>query len=97
MTWHRHSAHVTNTARWRLLRRQILKRDGYKCVQCGAAGMLECDHIKPVRWGGAEYDPENLQMLCRSCHGSKTQSEVWKNGKPDPEKLKWNKLLRGKL
>lgn len=95
MTWHRHSRHVTQTARWRRLRREILRRDNYKCVDCGAAGMLECDHIVPVRDGGAEYDPANLQMLCKRCHATKTQAEIFGNGKIDPEKQKWSRLLRG--
>ena len=94
MTWYRHSAHVTRTARWKRLRREILRRDNYKCVKCGAAGMLECDHIQPVRNGGAEYDPANLQMLCKQCHSTKTRAEVF-GGKIDPEKQKWSRLLRG--
>lgn len=94
MTWHRHSRHVLRTERWKRVRREVLRRDEYKCRQCGVAGALECDHIKPVRDGGAEYDMANLQMLCKSCHASKTQAEIFGHGKPDPEKLKWNRLLR---
>lgn len=94
MTWYRHSAHVTRTSRWKRLRREILRRDNYKCVKCGEAGRQEIDHIKPVRDGGAEYDPDNLQSLCRFCHAAKTRAEVF-GGKIDPEKQKWSRLLRG--
>ncbi|MGA0615564.1 HNH endonuclease [Paracoccus sp. KR1-242] len=94
MSWHRHSAHVIRTERWKRLRKEILRRDNYRCVKCGSAGMLECDHIKPVRDGGGEYDPANLQMLCKPCHAAKTRTEVF-GGKVDPEASRWRKLLRG--
>lgn len=94
MTWHRHSARVIRTERWKRVRVEVLKRDGWACVQCGERGQLECDHIKPVRDGGSEYDPANLQMLCKSCHAVKTRAEVHGNKPPDPEAMKWRKLLK---
>lgn len=58
-----------------MLRLVIFERDGRRCRLCGRAGRLECDHIKPWRDGGAFWDPENLQALCRSCHFTKTARE----------------------
>lgn len=95
MTWHRHSRNIIGTERWKRVRREVMKRDGFKCVLCGAAGRLECDHIKPVRKGGAEYDMDNLQMLCKECHARKTRAEIFGDKPPDPQKIKWAKLLRG--
>ena len=95
--WHRHSAHILKSERWRRVRVEVLNRDNWQCVQCGARGSLEVDHITPVRKGGAEYDLGNLQSLCKRCHSVKTQSEVFKNGKPDPEAMKWRRLLRCEL
>jgi 5-methylcytosine-specific restriction enzyme A len=91
---HRHSAAFISTARWRRLRRLILRRDEYKCVTCGARGRLEVDHIKPVRDAPElAYAADNLQSLCVSCHSAKTAAEVF--GKPeDPEKRKWRLLLK---
>ena len=63
------------TRRWARLKRQILKRDGYRCQQCGGAGRLEIDHIVPVSAGGGIWDGLNLQTLDRGCHVSKTQQE----------------------
>ena len=55
------------------LRYQIMKRDGFKCVLCGATSedsKLEIDHIQPVIEGG-NSDIENLQTLCFECNRGK--------------------------
>lgn len=52
------------------LRYDILTRDGYRCVKCGARGnesKLHVDHKKPVSHGGTN-DPSNLQTLCENCN-----------------------------
>ncbi|WP_345783809.1 HNH endonuclease signature motif containing protein [Luteolibacter rhizosphaerae] len=45
-------------------------------VSFGPAGTVapagHTDHIRPVRMGGAMYDPTNHQPLCHSCHSKKT-------------------------
>lgn len=91
--WQRPSWAVTNTKRWRLFRWSILERDGFRCVQCGARGRLEVDHIIPVRDApDRAYDPENLQSLCPRCHGQKTNSEMGRA--PSEARLKWRKLVQ---
>lgn len=73
----RYSRHVTRGPRWQALRMAVMERDGFKCVDCGARGRLECDHIEPVRKRpDLAYDPANLQALCPSCHSAKTHVEV---------------------
>lgn len=63
------------------LREQIKRRDGYKCVCCGASLedephlLLEIDHIIPVSKGGKTL-PENLQTLCWRCNRSKSDKLV---------------------
>ena len=37
---------------------------------------LEVDHVLAISLGGASVDPENLQILCRTCHKSKTKSDA---------------------
>jgi 5-methylcytosine-specific restriction protein A len=55
-------------------RNQVLERDGFMCVSCGAVSDLEVDHIMPRASGGTN-DLSNLQTLCADCHRAKTQTE----------------------
>ncbi|MFN3955104.1 MAG: HNH endonuclease [Pararhodobacter sp.] len=90
----RHSARVIQSPRWKRLRWIILRRDGFACVQCGAKGRLEVDHIKPVRDAPElSFEPGNLQTLCPSCHTRKTRLEC---GHPErsPERKAWDSLLQ---
>jgi hypothetical protein len=56
------------------VRWDVLKRDNYRCVKCGAHqtsdNQLEVDHIHPVAKGGGN-EPENLQTLCNKCNQGK--------------------------
>ena len=63
--------------RWARVRRVVFERDGWRCVECGQAGRLECDHVTPLeRESGQDpYDPNGLQTLCRRCHIAKTARE----------------------
>ena len=93
-TYERHSAKVTRSRRWKALRLQALRRDGWRCVECGARGGLEVDHIKPVRDAPeCAFDLANLQSLCPSCHARKTRLEIGL-GRPDPAREAWKSLLR---
>jgi len=56
-------------------REKILKRDDYKCQNCGRqfpADKLEVHHIQPQAKGGRHY-PSNLVTLCYLCH----VNEIW--------------------
>ena len=48
--------------------------NGYKCMNCGKIfpnkRFLQVDHIKSLNNGGLS-EPENLQILCRSCNAKK--------------------------
>lgn len=91
--YRRFSKHITRTARWRALRLQALRRDGFRCVVCGARGRLEVDHIKPVRTHPElSWDLANLQSLCPRDHSAKTWREVG-NEPLSPERQKWRDLL----
>ena len=60
---------------WQAVRRAVFERDGWRCTSCGKAGWLECDHIEPLERGGAPFEMDNLQTLCRCCHIDKTRRE----------------------
>lgn len=94
LRWKRHSAWVTKSKRWPALRQQALRRDGFKCVECGAAGRLEVDHIKPVRTHPElAFTLDNLQCLCRSDHTGKTRLECGHPAKT-PERAAWLSAIR---
>ena len=76
--------------RWQLLRLRVFARDGWRCVECGGAGRLECDHVIPMRHGVDPYNMGNLQSLCRSCHIEKTRAE---SKPPDPARDAWRALV----
>lgn len=62
----------------------ILKRDGYKCVQCGMGKkegvVLHVDHIIPKDFGG-EATIENGQTLCSRCNFLKKNLKQTESGK----------------
>lgn len=52
---------------WNYLRKQVFKRDDYKCVKCGFPKNLTVDHITPRHAGGTD-ELSNLRTLCVLCH-----------------------------
>lgn len=80
-------------ARKRALSDSRIARGKYLCAECGrtySLASVEVDHIKPLSkarggklhtWAASVsrllLDPENLQVLCRSCHSDKT----WRQSK----------------
>jgi HNH endonuclease len=52
------------------LTKDLIHLRDVNCVYCGATENLEIDHVFPVSKGG-NSEPENLQLLCRSCNRSK--------------------------
>ena len=84
---------VTKTKRWQALRIQALRRDDFQCLQCGARGRLEVDHIEPVRENpDKSFTLDNLQTLCPSCHSQKTREEM--DLPPvDKNRKDWRELL----
>ena len=84
---------IYSTPRWKAVRYQAKRRDGWKCVSCGASGDLEVDHVKPIRTHpDLAYDLRNLQTLCVPCHSRKTRIEVG-FGEVDPKRQAWRDLV----
>lgn len=52
------------------VRREVLERDGWACVYCGATDDLAMDHVIPISKEGADT-PQNLVTACRSCNSRK--------------------------
>jgi 5-methylcytosine-specific restriction endonuclease McrA len=66
---------LLQSPQWSKIRTRIIRRDGYKCRNCGSGFNLEVHHrqyhilykIGAFRkpW---EYDERNLVTLCTACH-----------------------------
>ena len=72
---------------WRKLRMQVLKRDGARCVCCGATPRdgirVNVDHIKPRKTHPhLALEIANLQVLCSACnHGKGNWDQTdWRSG-----------------
>lgn len=67
----RQDAQVERAAMTESLRYDVMKRDGFKCVLCGATAQdgvkLHVDHIFPVSLGG-KTEMSNLRTLCDRCN-----------------------------
>lgn len=64
--------------RWARFRAGVLAREPL-CRECRRAGYTvgaeEVDHVEPIHRGGAVFDLDNVQPLCRRCHARKTARE----------------------
>ena len=90
--WQRHSDQIIRTKRWRALRLLALRRDDWRCVECGsrqaARSIIVClCEIAP----DLAFDLNNLQTLCAPCHSRKTRLEC---GHPElpPAQRAWRDL-----
>lgn len=61
-----------------LTRKNVLRRDGFRCQYCGARDHLTIDHVQPRSRGGRDTW-ENLVTACTDCNsrkGSRTPEEA---------------------
>lgn len=63
---------IKNDPKYKAMRLRVLERDGHVCLWCGAEDDLTVDHMTPLVAGGAPYDDDNAQTLCRTCNGRKS-------------------------
>jgi len=52
---------------YELVRKQVLRRDGWTCQSCGKKSNLEVHH-KQFRGRSGDDSEENLITLCAGCH-----------------------------
>ena len=71
----------------------VMKRDGYRCLYCGATENLTIDHIHPASRGGID-SWENLATCCGSCNVKKGNKTPEESGMPLLKQVKrpYNKL-----
>ena len=54
---------------YRVWRKAVFERDGYKCIWCGSVSDLNADHIKPYStFPELRYAIDNGRTLCETCH-----------------------------
>ena len=65
--------------KWKKLRKFVLERDKHLCQICLDGSRVTpgnvVDHKIPIKQGGAQLHPANLQTLCEVCHAKKSQKE----------------------
>jgi len=92
---------VYATKRWKNVRRFVLRRDGYLCVRCQAAGIVRGARVVHHKRRLADdpelevaFDPENLESLCDPCHARAHDGDERKNRKPAPAgKSEWDQHI----
>jgi 5-methylcytosine-specific restriction endonuclease McrA len=61
------------------LRTKLIQERKNLCCACNQtqdSSNLILDHILPIAVGGAEFDVNNLQLLCKSCNKTKTRNDM---------------------
>ena len=65
--WQKRPRLELNTRDYKLLRRRVLERDGWRCQNCGSSNELHVHHLaKRSELGDDALD--NLITLCAACH-----------------------------
>ena len=57
------------------IKRKVRKMCGFGCVVCGV-GIVEYEHVEPEFKNCREHDPNNIVLLCPSCH-SRVTRKFW--------------------
>lgn len=79
---------------WKRTRALVMRRDGGRCVNCGAEAK-EVDHIVEIQHGGPEFDPSNLRSLCHECHRVKTgATRRWRSSAMAESELRSRVLVK---
>lgn len=70
---------IRRSLEYKIWKRAVLERDGYKCVWCFATESLEVDHIKPFAYfPELRFAIDNGRVLCHNCHRT---TDTYKNKK----------------
>lgn len=51
---------------------EVRQRCGFGCVVCGS-GLIQYDHVSPEYVDAKSHEPENIALLCPTCHDNKTR------------------------
>lgn len=77
----KYNAHI-NSAKWRNLRREVVRMRGLRCERCGRLkGRLCLHHLSYARFGNET--PDQVQLLCCKCHKPADQERREKRVMPE--------------
>lgn len=63
---------------WHTLRRSVLKRDRYRCVDCDASDQkLQVHHIHYDGIHTMEFTPDQCVSVCHDCHDIRHGRHLW--------------------
>jgi len=66
------------SSEWKTLRRLVLDRDAYCCVDCGASDKkLQVHHIHYDGIHTMEFTPEQCVTVCHDCHDIRHGRHLW--------------------
>ena len=69
---------------WEKKREERLKKDGYKCQECGTAKNLEVHHITYERLGNEDIN--DLITLCKECHENIHRIDIYRKQPHKPRR-----------
>lgn len=71
-----HKSHSNKRSVSETKKKYVASQQGWKCKHCGEqlSAWFEVDHKVRLEYGGTN-DVDNLEALCRECHGQKTAME----------------------
>ena len=84
---------VSETLLKKLRAQACFKRDGHKCLRCGATSGLSPSHIYPQgRYPRMKWELDNVKTLCWACHiyfwhGNPMEAKEWIKTVVAPERL----------
>jgi 5-methylcytosine-specific restriction endonuclease McrA len=61
---------------WLWLRREVLHRDDFRCVECGSGRSVEVHHLEYDGINPCNVPMEKLVTLCATCH--RMTHDKWK-------------------
>jgi 5-methylcytosine-specific restriction endonuclease McrA len=64
---HSREARLAKELNWRNVKRDVMRRDDYRCRSCNSRDQVDAHHIRFRSAGGGD-NTRNVCALCRICH-----------------------------
>ena len=84
------------SAEWKEIRQLVLKRDGFKCIECGSKIKLHVHHETYEHYKNEINYLEDLNTICEKCHSKIHNKKLFGKIKQTP-KIKYKKKPKKKI